>query len=322
GAVLGSPAYMSPEQARGRSDIDGRADIWAVGVILYEAVSGKLPFLGENYNQVMMAITLDPPTPLVDAAPAADRDFIAIVDGCLQKDRDLRPASMEALSALLDAYVAPRAAYGIPPIDIGEGPTSKVARVGSTYRLASNVSPQQPTSVPPDAVATVRANPVQMTVGAVTMVDPPRRRSRAPLAIVAIIGAAAVGIGGWAIFRRDEAPKDDRGSASTVAPVASTEPTAKSPATTATPSETAPEAVDTTAPIGTAAPSTPGTTTATASATAIASETATATASTAKVPKPYVPPKPKPSVTAKPSASAKPSGDVDGPAPVGTGPGF
>src|SRR5579859_3955415 len=48
GAVLGSPAYMSPEQARGRSDIDGRADIWACGIILYEGVSGKLPFVGEN----------------------------------------------------------------------------------------------------------------------------------------------------------------------------------------------------------------------------------------------------------------------------------
>ncbi|MEO7097315.1 MAG: serine/threonine-protein kinase, partial [Polyangiales bacterium] len=88
GAVLGSPAYMSPEQARGRSDIDGRADIWAVGVILYEAISGKLPFIGENYNQVMMSITLDDPKPLKQVAPAVDDDFAAIVEACLQKERE------------------------------------------------------------------------------------------------------------------------------------------------------------------------------------------------------------------------------------------
>src|SRR4029077_15653434 len=129
---------------------------------------------------------------------------------CLQKDRDLRPPSMEALSALLDAYVAPRAAYGIPPIDIGEGVAVKSARVGSTYRLASNVSPIKPTSVPPDNTATVRSNPVQMTVGAVTMVDPPRRRSRAPLAIIAVVAAGAVGLGGWALMQRKGEPtKDD-----------------------------------------------------------------------------------------------------------------
>ena len=328
GAVLGSPAYMSPEQARGRSDIDGRADIWAVGVILYEAISGKLPFIGENYNQVMMAITLDPPTPLVDAAPSADRDFVAIVEACLQKDRDNRPPSMEALAALLDAYVAPRAAYGIPPIDIGEGASSKSSRVGSTYRLASNVSPQLPTSVPPDATATVRSNPVQMTVGAVTMVDPPRRRSRAPLAIVAVAAAAVLGVGGWALLRRTTDVKDDRNGASTSAVATTNDTVDKKPAPAATPSETAPEAVDATAPIGTAAASTPATTTASATTTATASETAAPSATTTATmkPKPYIPPKVKPSATvsatAKPSASAKPSGDIDGPAPVGTGPGF
>ena len=325
GAVLGSPAYMSPEQARGRSDIDGRADIWAVGVILYEAISGKLPFLGENYNQVMMAITLEPPTPLVDAAPSADRDFVAIVEACLQKDRDLRPPSMEALSALLDAYVAPRAAYGIPPIDIGEGVASKTARVGSTYRLASNLAPQAPVSLPPESTATVRSNPVQMTVGAVTMVDPPRRRSRAPLAIIAVAAVAALGLGGWALLHRSPDPKDERGAGSTSSPISSMNgPTAKTPAPTPTPtpSETAPETVDTTAPIGTAAASAPGTTlaSATTTGTTMASGLPTATASGTAKPKPYVVPKTKPS--AKPSVSTKSSGEIDGPAPVGTGPGF
>jgi serine/threonine-protein kinase len=56
GTVLGSPAYMSPEQARGETDVDCRTDVWAMCVVLYEVITGRLPFSGENYNQLLYAI--------------------------------------------------------------------------------------------------------------------------------------------------------------------------------------------------------------------------------------------------------------------------
>jgi serine/threonine protein kinase len=56
GTVLGSPAYMSPEQARGETDVDCRTDVWALCVVLYEAITGQLPFAGENYNALLYAI--------------------------------------------------------------------------------------------------------------------------------------------------------------------------------------------------------------------------------------------------------------------------
>jgi eukaryotic-like serine/threonine-protein kinase len=56
GTVLGSPAYMSPEQARGEADVDGRTDVWALCVVLYEVITGRLPFLGDNYNALLYAI--------------------------------------------------------------------------------------------------------------------------------------------------------------------------------------------------------------------------------------------------------------------------
>ena len=56
GTVLGSPAYMSPEQARGETDVDCRTDVWALCVVLYEVITGRLPFMGENYNALLYAI--------------------------------------------------------------------------------------------------------------------------------------------------------------------------------------------------------------------------------------------------------------------------
>jgi serine/threonine protein kinase len=56
GTILGSPAYMSPEQARGEGDVDGRTDVWALCVVLYEVITGRLPFGGENYNALLYAI--------------------------------------------------------------------------------------------------------------------------------------------------------------------------------------------------------------------------------------------------------------------------
>ena len=327
GAVLGSPAYMSPEQARGRSDIDGRADIWAVGVILYEAVSGKLPFEGENYNQVMMSITLDPPAPLASVAKHVDADFIAIADACLEKERDQRPPSMEALATLLEIYVAARAKDGIPPIDIGEGVPSQKAgapRFGApTYRLASYAAPRSRPPPSIDVDTTQRSSPVQMTVGAVTILDVPKNRSRgAVMAMLALVLVGGAAFGGWWFVGRGGSG-DRAGTATTTPSVKAT----TEPAAVATTADTAGSASETAAAIDSesgpiASASAPASTSDPASASAIASASASS-ASTTKPPakppatgKPWVPP-PRP----KGSASTKPTAD-EGPASVGSGPGF
>ncbi len=351
GAVLGSPAYMSPEQARGRSDLDGRTDIWAIGVILYECVSQRIPFNGENYNQVMMAITLEDPPPLAQVAPQVDPEFVAIVDQCLRKDRDHRPPTMEALSALLDGYVAPRAAYGIPPIDIGDPVSARNARIGSTYRLASNggnggnggngsarmASGSPPAAPRPEhASTTVRSDPSHMTVGAVTVIETPKKRGRGALvAVSAILLAGVVGVGAWAVVGQ-RARDGERSPPATEANTTETETTKPAPKKSVDPPTKIdlPDPIDTTVPIGTAKepasaePSTaplPSATTSMAPATK-ASTPANPTVPTVVTPKPKPQFVPKPSSTAstKPSAkpSAKPSSENDGPASVGTGPGF
>jgi eukaryotic-like serine/threonine-protein kinase len=70
GVMLGTPYYMSPEQARGMKALDHRLDLFALGVILYEALSGQLPFSGENYHQLLQSILTGRHEPLSTFAPA------------------------------------------------------------------------------------------------------------------------------------------------------------------------------------------------------------------------------------------------------------
>ncbi len=102
GAVLGSPAYMSPEQARGDEDIDGRSDVWSLGVILFESLTGQLPFDGANYNQLMVNILMTPHRPAIELNPALPRDLSEIIDRTLDKDRDKRIRTARELSERLD----------------------------------------------------------------------------------------------------------------------------------------------------------------------------------------------------------------------------
>jgi serine/threonine protein kinase len=93
GAVLGSPDYMSPEQARGEDNIDLSTDVWSFSVVLYEAIAGRCPFIGANYNALLRQIVEDtPPSP--EELAAADAELSSIVMRGLSKQRKDRFASM------------------------------------------------------------------------------------------------------------------------------------------------------------------------------------------------------------------------------------
>jgi serine/threonine-protein kinase len=82
---FGTPAFMSPEQLES-PDVDARADIWALGVVLYELATGKLPFEGEELAQLITAILTRPPVPVRSHLPGAPKELDTIIDRCLQKD--------------------------------------------------------------------------------------------------------------------------------------------------------------------------------------------------------------------------------------------
>src|SRR5262249_60463300 len=89
GSVLGSPRYMSPEQAKGLRSIDQRTDIWSLGAVLYQALSGRTPHHDlETLGQLIIAICSESPAPIQDYAPWVSPDLASVVRGTLPLDLD------------------------------------------------------------------------------------------------------------------------------------------------------------------------------------------------------------------------------------------
>jgi serine/threonine-protein kinase len=90
GGVPGTPYSMAPEQARGDRELDGAVDVWAVGVMLYEALTGRKPFDAGNYNALLVQILTARHVPVHALRPDAPRGAIALVDRALSKAREER----------------------------------------------------------------------------------------------------------------------------------------------------------------------------------------------------------------------------------------
>jgi serine/threonine protein kinase len=150
GIVLGTPAYMAPEQARGRRRLDGRADIYALGVVMYVMATGALPFTGADTGEILAAHAYCepvPPTELADVTP----ELSAIIQRCLAKRRSRRYPAMRDLSAALAGVAARRGALSPPTVPLPV-PRLPAVPVPPPWRLAL-------------AVATVIALVIALAIG-------------------------------------------------------------------------------------------------------------------------------------------------------------
>lgn len=202
GLVLGTPAYMSPEQCEGSSRVDQRADIYALGICLYEMLVGRVPFLGESYGEVLVQHLTQPPLP-----PSHYRLLPAhveqVVMKALEKRPELRYPTMDEFRyALLDpmGYVEGHGGlFDFLSAELSRSPATPVPRPGTSLASLSLHGPNPLLQMSnPLLQASNPLLPVALTTtlsasaGQVTS-----RRSRIGVVIVSMIAAAGLGAGAF-----------------------------------------------------------------------------------------------------------------------------
>jgi serine/threonine-protein kinase len=145
GMVMGTPYYMSPEQARGERNLDGRVDVYACGVVLYEAIAGKRPFLAPNYNALLLAIINTNPRPLRDVRPNTPPELEAIIQHAMAKNRNDRYASAKLFLRDLQPPPAESSQNRLPPPPTAEE-RARAQQLGGQPRMRRDTGPTDPRS--------------------------------------------------------------------------------------------------------------------------------------------------------------------------------
>jgi serine/threonine-protein kinase len=234
GMLMGSPEYMSPEQAQGLADIDGQTDVWSCAVVLYELITGRRPFSGSHSGAVLISIFRDTPVPTTELA-SGDEELWSIIERGMQKDPAARWDGMRDLGAALGAWAIARGietdASGVSIARhwlsgsraslSGLTPPNGVARISSAHTPVAGASDHAELAVP-----SVRS--VTRT-GPIVAIAPPRAASwsrRAALlaagaALVVIATVASIGFtGSPSIQASIDAPKAPVAAATDLAPQA------------------------------------------------------------------------------------------------------
>ena len=205
GLVIGTPAYMSPEQCEGKGLIDLRSDVYSLGIVMYELLTGRVPFPGEGFGEILVAHLTKQPEPPSTINPDVTPQLEAIVMHAIEKDRNRRFQNMdEFLAAVENPDTHFQAYQGLP------APSASTSHSGGTMMLPDGASVRTPTgqgsrpSTGQRKGPTTQTGPTPTTLSGAaseTFNGEVPKKSKAPLfaaigglvAIAAVVGVVTMG---------------------------------------------------------------------------------------------------------------------------------
>jgi serine/threonine protein kinase len=189
GTILGTPYYMSPEQAHGKTVVDQRADIWSLGVIVYECVTGRRPFEEETLAALLLAICAENspvPSQVAVVPPGFDEWFARATSRDLSARFQTASEAASALVALAPGGTIPRLSSSPPVVTSTASPATLVVPAGTVPEVAALDQTAVPSSVSSHGI--------------------PKQRATGLLVGVGLAVASLLGISGYFLFRTSSAP--------------------------------------------------------------------------------------------------------------------
>jgi serine/threonine-protein kinase len=216
-SLLGTPAYMSPEQMRSARMVDARSDIWSLGTVMYELIEGRRPFEAESFSEMCVKVAVDAPTPMKNAPPPLQE----VIMRCLAKSPEQRYANMAELGNALRPFMRDPKTAGIlvermhrmiergVQIDWASGTPLPAPAAGGTSAAApqgaqgAEAAAAAAAAAPARSIADEEPIPAKIlqpprgewrTLDEVTLKGPPRRKSGLVFVGVAALLGIAIGL--------------------------------------------------------------------------------------------------------------------------------
>jgi serine/threonine protein kinase len=248
-SALGTPLYMSPEQARSPRDVDHRTDLYSVGAILYEMLAGRTPYTSETgeFTEILFKIFTTEPEPLITLRPDLPESLCTVVHRALQRDRDARFASAVEMAEALVPFSDERSSQifvrlrGTRRSSVGPAPLHSLTPAAESARITKEEATARTFASPygsesPRPPSTEVGVTKEATTGRVSVDSRPARKGVAIAAVAAVIAAT----GGFVVLRGHLAssPAETGAPSETAAPHAASSAIPAPPPAAAVPSAT------------------------------------------------------------------------------------